>query len=124
MNVDADSKLKTLNDWPPDAAREELSRCCGSAQWVEKMLDRRPFHSNEELFCAADDIWFKLTSGDWLEAFSHHPRIGDVDILRAKFASTASWCENEQKGVSKASDDVLHQLAYDGGIISNIKFCF
>ena len=111
MTVNANSKLETLNASSKDAAEDELTRCCGSSQWVEKMLARRPFHSVEELFSAADDIWFKLAAEDWLEAFSHHPRIGDVDSLRAKFASTASWCENEQKGVSQATEDVLHQLS-------------
>lgn len=111
MTVNANSKLEILNASSEDEAIEELTRCCGSSSWVEKMLARRPFHSVEELFSAADDIWFKLAPQDWVEAFSHHPRIGDVDSLRAKFASTASWCENEQKGVSQATEDVLHQLA-------------
>ncbi len=111
MSVNANSKLDILNASSEDDAKEELSRCCGASQWVEKMLARRPFHSVEELFSTADDIWFKLAQKDWLEAFSHHPRIGDVDSLRAKFASTASWCENEQKGVSQATENVLHQLA-------------
>lgn len=30
----------------------------------------------------------------WLEAFAAHPRIGDVNSLRKKFASTADWCES------------------------------
>ncbi len=111
MTVNANSKLDLLNSSSKDEAVEELTRCCGSSNWVAKMLARRPFHSIEELFTAADDIWFKLAAEDWLEAFSHHPRIGDVESLRAKFASTASWCENEQKGVSQATDDVLHQLS-------------
>lgn len=111
MTVNANSKLEILNTASTEEAEDALARCCGSTEWVAKMLERRPFHSVDELFSAADDIWFKLAAGDWLEAFSHHPRIGDVDSLRAKFASTASWCENEQKGVSQATEDVLHQLA-------------
>jgi 2-oxo-4-hydroxy-4-carboxy-5-ureidoimidazoline decarboxylase len=111
MTVNANSKLEILNASSEDDAKEELARCCGASLWVEKMLERRPFYSVEELFSSADDIWFKLAAEDWLEAFSHHPRIGDVDSLRAKFASTANWCENEQKGVSQATEEVLHQLA-------------
>ena len=112
MTVDANFKLKTLNTKSAKDAAEDLERCCGSHAWVEKMLTRRPFHSVDELFSAADDIWFKLAAEDWLEAFAHHPRIGgDVEALRAKFASTASWAENEQRGVSQATEDVLHQLA-------------
>ena len=111
MTVDAGAKLEGLNASSQETAKEELSKCCGASRWVEKMLERRPFKSCEELFNAADDIWFKLAPEDWLEAFSHHPRIGDVDSLRAKFTSTANWCENEQKGVSQATEDVLHQLS-------------
>ncbi|MBA3992622.1 MAG: OHCU decarboxylase [Cyanobacteria bacterium DS2.3.42] len=111
MTVNANSKFEILNTASIDEAEVALARCCGSTKWVAKMLEQRPFHSVEELFNAADHIWFKLAPEDWLEAFSHHPRIGDVDSLRAKFASTASWCENEQNGVSQATEDVLHQLS-------------
>jgi len=114
MTVDANSQIRLdgLNSRSDDEAIAELQRCCGSHAWVEKMLARRPFQSVDELFCLADDIWFKLAPEDWLEAFAHHPRIGgDLESLRAKFASTASWAENEQKGVAQATEDVLQQLA-------------
>lgn len=114
MKVDANSQLRleALNARSHGEVVAELERCCGSHVWVEKMLARRPFKSVEELFSSADDIWFKLAAEDWLEAFAHHPRIGgDLESLRAKFASTASWAENEQRGVSQATEDVLHQLA-------------
>jgi 2-oxo-4-hydroxy-4-carboxy-5-ureidoimidazoline decarboxylase len=112
MTVDANSKLETLNRKSASEAAEDLKRCCGSRVWVEKMLSQRPFQSVDEIFSAADDIWFKLAPEDWLEAFAHHPRIGgNVEALRAKFASTASWAENEQKGVSQATEDVLHALS-------------
>lgn len=111
MSVNGNVKLDKINTVSDGAAKEELERCCGSAVWVEKMMAQRPFRSRDELFRFADDIWFKLSPGDWLEAFSHHPRIGDVGSLRAKFASTANWCENEQKGVHQAADDVLYELA-------------
>lgn len=111
MTVDADSKLNVLNNALSHDAAAALERCCGSHVWVEKMLERRPYQSVDDLFHVADDIWFKLAPEDWQEAFAHHPRIGDVDTLRAKFASTANWAENEQKGVSQASEAVLHELA-------------
>ncbi|MBA3855662.1 MAG: OHCU decarboxylase [Cyanobacteria bacterium PR.3.49] len=111
MPVNGNLNLDQVNSVSSETAKVELERCCGSSVWVEKMMARRPFHSQDELFGAADDIWFKLSPEDWLEAFSHHPRIGDVSLLRAKFASTANWCENEQKGVQQATEDMLHQLA-------------
>ena len=60
----------------------------------------------------ADTIWWDLGDGDWLEAFTHHPRIGaDVAKLRERFAATASWSEGEQAAVGQASEEVLQALA-------------
>ena len=75
------------------------------------MVQRFPFQKKEELFAAAEEIWFKLLPNDWLEAFAHHPKIGDVDSLRAKFASTRQWAEGEQAGVNAASEETLQALA-------------
>ncbi len=75
------------------------------------MAQRFPFQTKEEVFAAAEEVWFKLLPNDWLEAFAHHPKIGDVESLRAKFASTRQWAEGEQAGVSEASEAVLQALA-------------
>ncbi len=56
-------------------------------------------------------IWWRLSKADWLEAFAAHPRIGDIDALRARFAPTAAWASREQAGVLGASGDVLNELA-------------
>ncbi len=48
---------------------------------------------------------------DWLEAFGAHPKIGDLDALRAKFAATAAWTAHEQAGAHGAPDDLLRELA-------------
>ena len=103
--------IDTLNSLSPGDAFSALIRCCGSTLWANAMLARLPFDSAEEMMEAADKIWFGLDRLDWLEAFAAHPRIGDVETLRKKFATTAAWCEGEQAGVSGASDDVLNQLS-------------
>jgi 2-oxo-4-hydroxy-4-carboxy-5-ureidoimidazoline decarboxylase len=103
--------LTELNQLSPDQRRRELERCCGSMRWNMLMGQRFPFQNKEELFAAAEEVWFKLLPNDWLEAFAHHPKIGDVDSLRAKFASTRHWAEGEQAGVSTASEEVLRALA-------------
>src|SRR5262245_18777154 len=92
-------------------ARVLLARCCGSTRWIDGMLSRRPFGNQEALFSAARDVWFALDPSDWQEAFSHHPKIGDRDALRTRFAATRSLSEREQAGVSGASDEVLDALA-------------
>jgi allantoinase len=103
--------LDRLNTLHPDQARAELLRCCGSRRWAERLANLRPFASEEALFKTADEVWRGLDRADRLEAFAAHPRIGDLDHLRARFASTASWAGGEQAGVAGASDRVLQELA-------------
>jgi 2-oxo-4-hydroxy-4-carboxy-5-ureidoimidazoline decarboxylase len=88
-----------------------LSRCCGSTQWVQRMLAKRPFGSQAALLAAARDIWLALTPADWLEAFAHHPKIGDRQALAARFAAPGEFAAREQRGVETASHDVLDELA-------------
>jgi len=103
--------LTQINSWTDDEAREAFRRFCGSARWCELMVHVRPFDSEAALYEAADRIWWGLARPDWLEAFSAHPKIGDLDALRAKFAATAAWAAHEQAGVDGAPDDLLRELA-------------
>jgi 2-oxo-4-hydroxy-4-carboxy-5-ureidoimidazoline decarboxylase len=91
--------------------REVLLKCCGSAVWVDKMLTAFPVEDLVDLLQHAEEKWQQCTEKDWLEAFTHHPKIGDIQSLKAKFANTAAWASNEQAGVDTASDDVLIALA-------------
>jgi 2-oxo-4-hydroxy-4-carboxy-5-ureidoimidazoline decarboxylase len=102
---------RRIDDAPAAQARALLTTCCGSTRWVERMAGRRPFGSREELLIAARQEWFTLSEGDWLEAFRQHPRIGDRDALRARFAGTAHLSEKEQAGVEGAAESVLAALA-------------
>ena len=92
-------------------ARRLLTTCCGSSAWVERMLRRRPFGSEERLTTAAREAWVDLTHTDWLEAFSHHPKIGDRASLAKRFAATAHLSAREQRGVEDATAQVLDDLA-------------
>jgi 2-oxo-4-hydroxy-4-carboxy-5-ureidoimidazoline decarboxylase len=67
------------------------------------MATLRPFKNEAELFQAADSAWWELSSPDWLEAFSHHPRIGE----KAKDA----WASAEQSGARDASQKLKEELA-------------
>jgi 2-oxo-4-hydroxy-4-carboxy-5-ureidoimidazoline decarboxylase len=109
--TDHSMTLEEFNRLPEAEAREALPRCCGSRRWVEQVVARRPFGSINDLVSAADEAFSNLEPGDWLEAFSHHPKIGDLDALRAKFASTADWASGEQAGVSMARETTLAALA-------------
>jgi 2-oxo-4-hydroxy-4-carboxy-5-ureidoimidazoline decarboxylase len=91
-------------------ARAALSRCCGSTRWVERMLARRPFGTLALLRAAARTEWFALSPSDWREAFTHHPKIGDREALRRRFARTGDLSEREQSGVATATEEVLVEL--------------
>lgn len=94
--------VSELDAAPSAVAGRALQQCCGSARWVAAMLARRPFGTEDALLRAADECWWTLGTSDWLEAFSHHPRIGD---------RAAGWAADEQSGVRGASDDTTRQLA-------------
>lgn len=85
------------------------------------MVARRPFGSRAALLTAASDEWHTLGPDDWREAFGHHPKIGDRDAQRTRFAMTRDLSEKEQAGIKGASDVVLHALA-DGNRAYEDKF--
>jgi len=95
---------------PPDA-RAILYAACGSTRWIDRMLALRPFGSRDALLLAARREWAALTPDDWREAFEHHPQIGDVESLRARFPATHHLSTSEQAGVVDATADVIDALA-------------
>lgn len=100
-----------INKLTAHEAGEAFNRCCGSKEWVARMLAQRPFASIENIFDTAKDAWWQLDRKDWLEAFSHHPKIGDLDSLRKKFAGTADLAASEQASVASAREETLQALA-------------
>jgi 2-oxo-4-hydroxy-4-carboxy-5-ureidoimidazoline decarboxylase len=100
-----------LDSATPEAAREILFRACGSTRWVDRMMARRPFGTDRKLLFVARTEWFGLTEADWLEAFSHHPKIGDRASLAARFPATHELSSKEQAGVGGANADVIDALA-------------
>lgn len=103
--------LDDLNRLPEAEAREAFARCCGASRWVERMVARRPFVGVRSLLGIASGFWMGLGPDDWREAFTHHPRIGDLASLERRFASTADLAAREQSAVATASRVVLEALA-------------
>ncbi|MBI3298463.1 MAG: 2-oxo-4-hydroxy-4-carboxy-5-ureidoimidazoline decarboxylase [Elusimicrobia bacterium] len=95
--------LAALNALPADAARAELTRCCGAARWVEGMVKSRPYADKAALHRSAEEQWRALGREDILEAFAHHPRIGA--------SAAAGWAKGEQAGVSGAAQETLQAIA-------------
>lgn len=103
--------LESFNELTEKEAFDSLFACCGSTNWASKMTGSRPFETLTDLKETADRIWGETTETDWLEAFTHHPKIGDTESLKKKFAATAAWASNEQSAVQEAGMDVLEKLA-------------
>ena len=115
--------IEALNALTPSEANEQFKLCCGASNWVEKMNQNRPFQDKNEVYQQAESIWFSLSSEDWLEAFTHHPKIGDIDSLRKKFHNTKSISKNEQSGVNDAEKSTLNDLAKSNQLYED-KFGF
>lgn len=92
-------------------AERELRACCGSSRWVERMIAARPFGSSSRAREEADRVWNGLSRADWLEAFDHHPRIGERKAAIAQDAKGAAWSSEEQAKVTVAGDDLRKELA-------------
>ena len=108
----SDALVAGLNGLSATDATAAFMRCCGSARWASRMAAARPFASRSHLMGEAEQVWWHLGDGDWLEAFTHHPRIGaDVAKLREKFQATSEWSSSEQSGVSAAGEETLQALA-------------
>lgn len=105
-----DPLLAALHAMSEEEAFEALHRCCGSTRWARAMATARPFAHRDHLVGEAERRWWWLDEADWKEAFAHHPRIGDLDNLRERFAS-AAYSEAEQAGVLDADEGVLQALA-------------
>ena len=106
---------------PDEQKRELLQQCCGSSNWVNKMIASMPAEDLVDLEELAEENWYACNHQDWKEAFDHHPEIGDINSLREKFSSTSHLAENEQSGVEGSNEEVLQQLS-DGNKKYKEKF--
>ena len=103
--------LHELNTLPQQQLKEELIKCCGSSAWADRMLPFFPADDLVELLEDAEEQWFQCREADWKEAFAQHPRIGDMDSLKKKFAATVEWAAEEQGGINTASQQTIEELA-------------
>lgn len=103
--------LDALNSLSPTDAVAELKKCCGSTRWAERMAAERPFEVVAELLESTDRIWWELEPQDWLEAFSHHPKIGEKKAAAPPQSTDAArWSEQEQGDTRTAREELLDEL--------------
>ncbi len=115
--------INELNTIPEQEAFQAFEKCCGATTWITKMVKSRPFKDEEALLQLADENWDKCSVSDWLEAFKHHPKIGDISSLAKKYANTKEWAGNEQQSVQSSSSEIITQLA-NGNTAYENKFRF
>ena len=113
--------LQDFNLLPGEKIKELLFQCCGCTAWADQLLQEFPYNSIDELKHKSDNIWFSCDESSWLEAFTHHPKIGDLKSLEEKFASTKQLASAEQSGVAQAAPDTLKQLR-NANILYEEKF--
>lgn len=118
--------LHELNILSQPQLKEALLNCCGSASWVKMMMAYFPADDLVELLEDAEEKWYDCSEDDWKEAFAQHPKIGDIDSLTEKFASTADpiaigWAAAEQSGVNNVSKETMAALA-EGNRLYEEKF--
>lgn len=116
-------KLNQLNESSIEDATELFLQCCTSTRWIERMIASRPFYDSDDLCHKANQNWQDLNENDYLEAFEGHPRIGDVNSLKEKYANTKMLASGEQASVEQASDATVHEL-YVGNNAYEEKFGF
>lgn len=103
--------LEWFNSIPNDEAFKEFLSCCGSERWASQMVKCRPFENAEQLRDHARDVWLKLDTADWLEAFRSHPKIGERKAEASASQKAQQWSGQEQSGVHNASRQTLDSIA-------------
>lgn len=104
--------LENLNALSKADAFTKFEQCCVSKTWVDAMVDSRPFSTENDLIKKAATSWFSdCSDADYKEAFTGHPKIGDVESLREKFAHTKDWANDEQSKMSQADEETIKSLS-------------
>jgi len=104
--------LNLLNRVSAAEAVDEFLKCCGSKVWARRMAKSRPFANLEQVSARASEIWWELDRNDWLEAFRSHPQIGANKAAEKVSEQSRAWSGQEQAGVTRASEQVLSELAH------------
>ncbi|KAG0570560.1 hypothetical protein KC19_6G170700 [Ceratodon purpureus] len=90
---------------------QSFLRCCGSVRFAQEMARVAPFSSLDLAVEAAREIWWnKVDISGWLEAFAAHPRIGDVETLRSKYANERICSEEQAAALNSANEHLLQEL--------------
>jgi 2-oxo-4-hydroxy-4-carboxy-5-ureidoimidazoline decarboxylase len=101
--------IHDLNNMEQRKLRDLLFECCGSRGWAKMMLTHFPAEDLVDLLENAEEVWNECSEDEWKEAFSQHPRIGDIKALEEKYAGSDAAAE--QATVMSASKETIQALA-------------
>ena len=102
--------LEDINKATKEQAYPFFEHCCCSPNWIQKMIDARPFSNKEALLEASKKSFSQLVDADYLAAFEGHPQIGNLETLAKKYANTSGSASHEQSGMSEAQKSVLEEM--------------
>ena len=107
--------LNNFNTEPTPEAEHSLLNCCASQTWARTLAANRPYPTKEALLEASTKLWFTLPEQDWLEAFAHHPRIGETPSSNTPFlAHSTSEQATTQQTIADLADELAPlNLAYE-----------
>jgi allantoicase len=103
--------IDQINRLSRGQALKALLDCCGATTWAEQMAAQMPFASVAQLLEAADKVWAGLQRDDWLEAFRHHPAIGEKQAKAKQSANARRLSAGEQSASQKGPPETLAALA-------------
>lgn len=102
--------LTEFNALPKEDAIAALYGCCHCQSWAKHVAERRPFINLEKLLTTANCFWTGVEEEQILEAFSGHARIGDIELLRSRYAGRATQEQGQVLQASEATIQALYRL--------------
>ncbi len=103
--------LRQLNAMDIPGLRGVLAEFNGAPGWIDRMVAARPFTSAESIAAASDEAARGVSDADWLEAFRHHPPIGERQAERVQSETARGLSASEQDAVQRAAAADLAALA-------------
>lgn len=108
VNNTTRTNLLDFNTAQAAQAKELVLYWCAAPAWASAVVSARPYATLEDLQTTTQTLWQDATNNDLLLAFAAHPVIGDVELLRSKYAGQAN---TEQGQVLEASSQIIEELA-------------
>jgi allantoicase len=102
--------VRQLNAVDAPELRALLADFCAAPEWIAGVAAARPFASASAILQAGDAASSRVSREGWLEAFRHHPRIGERAAEREQSPAAAQSSSREQSHAATADAAELAAL--------------